>query len=73
MYQIGVVAAFLFLLGGIIYLSHKNGKKAAQLEKLKDEIKREAEEQARANKIIDNVGNMSDDDVRERLRSISGK
>jgi len=71
--QIGAVAGFLCLFVTAIYFAHKNGKKSAQLENLKAEIKREAQEQERANRIMDNVGGMSDDDVRSRLRDISSK
>ena len=54
-----------------LFLSRKEGNKAAQLEALKKELKQRAEEQERANKITDNVNAMSDDDVRKRLSDIS--
>lgn len=69
----------LAILGGsgllwvALWLASKNGSKAAQLEALKAELKKQAEEQAHANKIMDSVRNMPSDDVRKRLQDISGK
>lgn len=59
------------LLTVIIFLSSKNGSKAAQLEALKAEIKKQAEEQARANRINQNVANFSDSDIRNKLHGIA--
>ena len=56
-----------------IALAAKNGSKAAQLEALKAELKRQAEEQARAKKITDNVNSLSDDDARKRLHDVANK
>lgn len=61
------------LLGIALWLASKNGSKAAQLEALKAELKKQAEEQTRANKIMDNVRNMPNNDVRKRLQDISSK
>lgn len=71
--QVGLIGAFLFLLGLVVSFASKNGSKAAQLESLKAELKKRAEEQAYAQKIINNVSNLSDDDVRKRLQDISSK
>ena len=71
--QVGLIGAFLFLLGLVVSFSSKNGSKAAQLEALKAELKKRAEEQAYAQKIINNVSNLSDDDVRKRLQDVSSK
>ena len=60
------------LLWAVIALSKNYGRAAAQTELLKAEAKRAAKEQERANKIIDSVDRMSADDVRKRLRDISG-
>lgn len=65
----GFILAFI----GTLLLASKNGSKAAQLEALKAELKKQAEEQAHANKIIDSVRTMPSDDVRKRLQDISGK
>lgn len=54
-----------------LFLSRKEGNKAAQLDALKKELKQRAEEQERANKITNDVNAMSDDDVRKRLSDIS--
>ena len=56
-----------------IVLASKNGSKQAQLENLKAELKKRAEEQRRAHEIADRVSNMSDDDVSERLHNIKSK
>lgn len=61
------------LLGVALWLASKNGSKAAQLEALKAELKKQAEEQTRANKIMDSVRNMPSNDVRKRLQDISSK
>lgn len=71
--QIALTFGFLLLFWLVVFLSSKNGSKSAQLEVLKQEIKRCAEEQARAQKIITRVSNLSSDDVRKRLQDISGK
>lgn len=71
-YFIGIFALGS-LLTLVVTLSSKNGSKAAQLEALKAELRKRAEEEARANKIIDSVRNMPSDDVRKRLQNISGK
>lgn len=67
----------IFALGSlltlVVTLASKNGSKSAQLEALKAELRKQAEEQARANKIIDSVRAMPSDDVRKRLQDISGK
>ena len=57
----------------VIVLAGKNGHKAAQLETLKATLKKQAQEQARANKIMDNVRTMPHDNVRKRLQDISHK
>ena len=64
---IGWIAAICFLVGLAVWLARKEGKAAANLEA----AKREAKERARASKLTDNVRNMSDDDVRARLRRVS--
>lgn len=61
------------LLLAVVILATRNGSKSAQLRALKAELKKRAEEQKRANQTLDNVRNMSDNDVRGRLRTISGK
>ena len=55
------------LFGVALWLAAKNGSKSARLEALKAELKKQAEEQRRAQKIMDRVGRMSADDARRRL------
>ena len=69
---IACIAGFGGLLWAVIALSKNYGRAAAQTEALKAEAQRVAKEQERANKIIDSVDRMSADDVRKRLRDISG-
>lgn len=59
------------LLTVIIFLSSKNGSKAAQLEALKAELRKQAEEQARISRINNSVSNMSDNDIRNKLYGIA--
>lgn len=61
------------IFGVAIMLASKNGSKAAQLEALRAELKKQYEEQQRAKKITDNVNSFDDDDVRKRLQNISSK
>lgn len=68
-----VIVAFGGLMSVVVYLASKNGSKSAQLEALKAEIKKNAEEQRRANEAIDRVRNMSESDVRNRLSNLQGK
>ena len=69
---IACTLGFGALLWAVIALSKNYGRAAAQTEALKAEAQRVAKEQERANKIIDSVDRMSADDVRKRLRDISG-
>ena len=61
------------LLGVALLLASKNGSKAAQLEALKTELKKNAEEQRRAEQITSRVYTMSADDVRRRLHYVANK
>ena len=70
---IACLLGFGVLLWAVIAQSKNYGRAAAQAELLKAEAKRAAKEQERANKIIDSVDRMSNDDVRERLRRLSDK
>lgn len=56
-----------------IALASKNGSKAAQLEALKAELKKQAEEQERAKKINDSVAAMDEHTVRQRLHDVANK
>lgn len=73
LWQILVIMGGCGVFGIALWLASKNGSKAAQLEALKSEIKKQAEERARAQKILNNVSNMSSDDIRKRLQDISSK
>lgn len=69
---IACALGFGALLWAVIAQSKNYGRAAAQAEALKAEAKRAAREQERANKIIDSVDHMSVDDMRKRLRDLSG-
>ena len=71
--KLGVLLAIMGLFACVIYYARKEARKAEQLANLRREIERQAKEQGKANAIMDNVRNMSDDDVRKRLSNISGK
>lgn len=66
-----LVVAFCSLLSAVIYLAIKNGRNSEKVESLKEEIKRRAEEQARANRIVDGVRMLTDDECRRRLHEIA--
>ena len=59
------------VLGIALWLASKNGSKSAQLEALKAELKKQAEEQARAQRIRDQVSYLSGDDARRRLHDVA--
>ena len=68
---------YIFALGSlftlVVTLASKNGSKAAQLEALKAELRKQAEEQARANRINQNVANFSDSDITNKLHQIANE
>ncbi len=61
------------ILGVALCLARKNGSKAAQLRALKEELKRQAKEQAHAKKITDAVCHLTTDDARRRLHDVANK
>lgn len=61
------------LLTVVIFLASKNGSKAAQLEALKAELKKQAEEQARANRINNFANGLSGDDARKLLHDVANE
>lgn len=67
---IGLTCGFVSLIWAVVHYAKKNASSIAQLEALKAEVKRTAQERERANKIVDCVRNMSDDCVRKRLQNI---
>lgn len=68
--QLILIGGLALLLGVVVLLASKEGSKSAQLENLKAEIKKQAEAQARAQRILNYVANMPADDVRKRLQNI---
>lgn len=71
--QIGAILGCACLFVFTIYLATKYGSKQAQLENIKAEIRRQAQEQARANEIIDNVRSFDEHTIRQRLHKIANK
>lgn len=69
--QITIICVFAALLAALIAVVRSNGKKAERLRALRESAIREARERAKANESVDNVRNMSNDDVRTRLRRVS--
>ena len=68
----GTVLLGLLVLA-VVLLAGKNGRKTAQLEALKAELKKQTEEQKRVQKITSSVCNMDDAVVRQRLRDVARK
>ena len=64
-----MIVGFAALLGTVVWMSSKNGSKAAQLENLKAELKKRAEEQVRAQRIMDDVHRTDIERVREKLQA----
>ena len=63
-----IVISIIFFFGfAALLLSKKLGKKTAELNAEKERVKNEQKEKARANRIIDNLRNYSDDDIDRRL------
>lgn len=62
---IGMICIFILVLLVVIYLAYSVGSKSTKLEVQKAE----ARERMYANKQMDMVRNMSDDDVRNRLQN----
>lgn len=65
--------AFGALLSLVVVLSSKHASKEAQLQNLKAELKKQAEEQDRAKRIIDKVSYMSAADARRKLCELQAK
>lgn len=71
MAQITIICVFVAILGGLLVVARNNGKQAEKLRAMRETAEREAKERERANESIDNVRNMSNDNVRARLRKVS--
>lgn len=67
------VCGFLLVLGVALYFARKEGSKAAQLEALKAELRKQAREQERAKEINNSVAYMDERTVRQRLHEIANK
>ena len=66
----------IVILGGglvAVWLAFQNGRKAAQLEVLKEKIKMQAEEPRRAQEISNSVAIMDEHTVRQRLHEIANR
>ena len=68
-----MMAVFCAVFAAALVLASKHASKEAQLQNLKAELKKQAEEQERAKRIIDNVSYMSADDARRRLCELQSK
>lgn len=71
--QLILLVSWVVMFFVALFLSRKEGGKAAQLEALKKEIKKKAEEQERAKKITDNVNSFDEHTVRNKLHEIANK
>jgi len=68
-----LILAFGTVFSFAIILASKNGSKAAQLESIKAELKKIANEQEKANRIKNNVASLSNDDARRMLHDVATK
>lgn len=68
-----IIIIFISAAVAAVVFARRDAKRAERLAALKAELLRRAREQERINAIKDNVSRMSDADVRERLRNVSGK
>lgn len=71
-YLIAIIV-FGALLSAVVLLASKNGSKAAQLESVKAELRRIAEEQRKAREVAERVSSFTDDEVRAKLHEIANK
>lgn len=63
-----IVFTIIFFFGlSALVLARKLGKKTAELQAEKERIDNERKEKERANRIVDNLRNYSDDDIDRRL------
>lgn len=67
------IVAFGGVFATALFLASKHASKEAQLQNLKAELKKQAEEQERARKITDSVYSLSADDARRRLHDVANK
>ena len=67
--QLWMIGGFAVLLGIVVWMASKNGSRAAQLENLKAELKKQAEEYARAQRIMADVHRTDIERVREKLQA----
>ena len=70
---IGLTSALCFLFVLVVWLARREGKKSAKLEALKAEAKRNAEEQRKAQEIVNSVASMSTDNARRLLHDVANK
>lgn len=71
--QVALIFGFVCAFVAALLFASKNGSKAAQLESLKAEMKKQAEEQKRAKQITDSVIVMDQHTVRQRLHEIANR
>lgn len=71
--QLILLVSWVVMFFVALFLSRKEGGKAAQLEALKKELEKNAKEQERAKKITDNVNSFDEHTCRQRLHEIANK
>ena len=72
-WQIVAIVGGLGTLIAALWLAGKNGSKAAKLEALKAELKKQAAEQERAQRITDKVYSLTPEEARRKLTDIANK
>ena len=71
--QLLAIVIFGSLFGAALLFASKHSSKAAQLDALKAELRKLAEEEKRAEKVKNTVYSMSADDARRRLCELQSK
>ena len=61
------------LLSLVVYLANKSGSRAAQLEAIKEELRRIGKEQAKADEINQNLASLNADAARRKLCELQSK
>lgn len=70
---LGLIGGFCFLIWVILAIACKKVEAQTKLKMLKEEVERTANEQKRANEIIDRVRNLPTDTIRRRVQNLSSK
>lgn len=70
-----LVSAVLYVIGGgiALFLAYLNGKRVERIHHLKEDAAKTKKEQETKNEVENNVSNMSNSDIRDRLQHTKSK